>query len=1440
MREERDELRESFRVSPVAILAQVETPPGSLTPALRLAVAWRKAEMGGKRKESWALGVARRPRQDIRTLLGCRAAASPQAALPPVLPLANLLAGSAVSLGGGSSCSSAGSFIAGGSGRVHLGNGSGFIGQGGCSRRSSSSSCSGRRLGRGTPCGGTVVIDVDEGEGGEAVCTASTTVGAAAQLQSRLPPEDPHDGVVEPCAGWKSALDEVAPAFFPAPPSSSSSSAGGRGSRAGSGGGCSAAGGSPAGLLEPWARQPQSTASTWAACIQRCGRRPAAGVAGAGTAASEVALHAAALARLNGAQRDAATSEPRAPLVIVAGAGTGKTTTLLGRVGHLVSKGADPRQILLLTFSNNSADDIADRLAGALGPRVAQGVTCTTIHSFCLALLRCFGTKLGFDTAVKVAEKGTLRALLAEAWQWSALEPERRLCAKWLGLDMLGPRSWNHIFQALRKQDPDGVRECLQQPLVTSAAGMPSKPRRNVARTPKGAELLLPMSELQSLLTASSPLLCLGAFQYGYFFPGFREAGDDGRVWWAAPRGLRLRQGRVPKGAVLRKLELMQEASVSVMLDTGEDLPQVVKNALAAAPWAQVLLRFEVPTAPTKDSPAFLRSREDARWRKWLARAAFLQLQRRHDGRFEASAEPHRLPSLTPAAAQRSGPAKGEPRPSVLPKGGQVTDLLKRIFMAKRKGQTAGDFAVTEHPGCLAFCWTYLREHMRHRGLVDFDDLLLMAGQLLQLDDVSRVVRAQQRHILVDEFQDVSGVQFNVLRPLVDGAPGRSLCVVGDDDQTIYAWNGSTTQIFQMLREHCGPTHRLVQLTENYRSSQSILRLGHLALTQNERRIPKELRACAAWAADAGQCPPPLLWECAAPEDEAQAIAEEIEVLLGRQATDTAGCQAGVHGGSEEPLARPRDIAVLYRRFNFQGKVHHPLVHELAQRRIPYYVVREAPFWEQAFAQDLLAYLRLVSGAGPDDEAFERAVLRPPRGFGRGALERLRERQALEAEAAGEAGEPGRRRSLEQVARAAVQASCRSGTQLVHELPKKALLGLRSFLDLLAELRLLCATLSVDRALALVAARGGYCEWYEADRKKQRKKKMQSQGVAGFSDSGEEGSSDDAAAAVVGARAAAEAAADEEVEDEEDEDEPVAEGDPELLAPEGAEVASNRQLLESTGSDEGMKSGNNGGESTAKLPGKIAEAVAIAKYFAERWESPFAQNAALHANDAAEAAAPATSPPAASPPTLFLMCGRRLLARAAASLEARLELAAALPGSLLERLAADCGAGGRLQAEDFVAKVTLDPKDTTSRGKSRGRGQAAGPARGVCISTIHAAKGLEWPVVFVARWNQGFMPMESPQVEVLDSSGFKVKRQPTIEEAEGHQEEERRLAHVAFTRAQKRLVLTYVRHWSSRSNDRCQISSLPLPDPLLPEGQPGAAMWLRTRPKSRMELDWDP
>ena len=154
-------------------------------------------------------------------------------------------------------------------------------------------------------------------------------------------------------------------------------------------------------------------------------------------------------------------------------------------------------------------------------------------------------------------------------------------------------------------------------------------------------------------------------------------------------------------------------------------------------------------------------------------------------------------------------------------------------------------------------------------------------------------------------------------------------------------------------------------------------------------------------------------------------------------------------------------------------------------------------------------------------------------------------------------------------------------------------------------------------------------------------------------------------------------------------------------------------------------------------------------------------------------------------------------------------LMTSIPEQIIDKTAAACG-GGRLQVEDFLSWVQTDPKavacaaDEAQPNSEMRRGQGT-----ISVSTIHAAKGLQWKVVFVPRWNAGFIPSRASPVEEVQPDGTIRRRQLTEAELRQHAEEERRLAHVAVTRAKEQLVMTYV----TCNNETVSTISLPKASP---------------------------
>ncbi len=244
-------------------------------------------------------------------------------------------------------------------------------------------------------------------------------------------------------------------------------------------------------------------------------------------------------------------------------------------------------------------------------------------------------------------------------------------------------------------------------------------------------------------------------------------------------------------------------------------------------------------------------------------------------------------------------------------------------------------------------------------GLVDFAELLLRAHELwLKNPELLEHYRRRFRHILVDEFQDTNAIQYASVRMLA-GETGVPF-VVGDDDQSIYAWRGA--KIENILRfEKDFPGTRVVKLEQNYRSTGNILKAANALISHNSTRLGKNL-----WT-DGSDGAPIRVYAAYNEQDEAQFVMERI-----KQWQETGGVR--------------REVAVLYRS-NAQSRVFEE---RLMLEAIPYRVYGGLRFFERQEIKDCLAYLRLIENRN-DDASLERIINVPTRGIGAKSLDLLRD-----------------------------------------------------------------------------------------------------------------------------------------------------------------------------------------------------------------------------------------------------------------------------------------------------------------------------------------------------------------------------------------------------------------------------------------------------------------
>ncbi|MCA3748741.1 MAG: DNA helicase PcrA [Rubrobacter sp.] len=285
------------------------------------------------------------------------------------------------------------------------------------------------------------------------------------------------------------------------------------------------------------------------------------------------------------------------------------------------------------------------------------------------------------------------------------------------------------------------------------------------------------------------------------------------------------------------------------------------------------------------------------------------------------------------------------------------------------------------------------QQRLYENNAVDFDDLIMQTVALLELfPEVRERYQERFRYIHVDEYQDTNHAQYRLVNILA--AKHRNLCVVGDDDQSVYSWRGADIRnILDFERDY--PEARVVKLEQNYRSTQTILDAANAVVANNVSRKAKRL-----WTAgEEGE----RIRVFAAGDEYAEArfVVSEIRRLL--------------DGG-----ARPSDVAVFYRT-NAQSRT---LEDVLVREGIPYQVIGGLRFYERAEIKDAMAYLSVIANPA-DDVSLERIANVPKRGLGATSLGKLQEHarragttlyEALaEPEAAGLSGKA--RRACEELRR---------------------------------------------------------------------------------------------------------------------------------------------------------------------------------------------------------------------------------------------------------------------------------------------------------------------------------------------------------------------------------------------------------------------------------------
>lgn len=292
--------------------------------------------------------------------------------------------------------------------------------------------------------------------------------------------------------------------------------------------------------------------------------------------------------------------------------------------------------------------------------------------------------------------------------------------------------------------------------------------------------------------------------------------------------------------------------------------------------------------------------------------------------------------------------------------------VLAQISRLKDQMQTPEEFLASVNSDyrlkCIGQLYASYQRRLQEANAVDFDDIILLTVRLLQeYEDVRDYYQRKFRYVLIDEYQDTNHLQY-LLASLLAGRH-ENICVVGDDDQSIYRFRGATIEnILNFENEYQGA--RLIRLEQNYRSTQCILDAANAVIANNHSRKGKKL-----WTEN-GQGDRVRIYEASDGVEEANYVANRI-------LTDSHGQNYG-------------DFAVLY-RMNAQSNA---LEYALKRNGIPYQVVGGMKFFDRAEVKDMLAYLALINNPS-DDLRLRRIINTPARGIGNASVERV---QALAAE----------------------------------------------------------------------------------------------------------------------------------------------------------------------------------------------------------------------------------------------------------------------------------------------------------------------------------------------------------------------------------------------------------------------------------------------------------
>lgn len=364
------------------------------------------------------------------------------------------------------------------------------------------------------------------------------------------------------------------------------------------------------------------------------------------------------------------------------------------------------------------------------------------------------------------------------------------------------------------------------------------------------------------------------------------------------------------------------------------------------------------------------------------------------------------------------------------PKLYKPADVLNAISRAKNELVSPEEYqksAKEPWEKVVAAVYRRYQAALAENRALDFDDLINKAVELLESKpDILEKWQRRWRYILVDEYQDVNDAQYRFVHLLA--SKHRNICVVGDDDQSIYGWRGANVRLILRFHEDY-PDAKVIYLEQNYRSTKKILECANAVISQNQDRAPKKL-----WTAN--------------PDGE------DVVVYGAVNETEEAEWAVSVINDLVGCGRRYGDVAILYRTNAMSRHFEEALIEE----GIPYRIVGGVRFYERAEVKDLVAYLRLAHNPS-DNVSAQRILMRPPRGIGEKTAALVRQIAAERA--------------------VGLLEACRILAQDERTRPA-ARRALADFVELMESLAAQAETASVATMARLAAEKTGYLAWLQA------------------------------------------------------------------------------------------------------------------------------------------------------------------------------------------------------------------------------------------------------------------------------------------------------------------------------------------------------------------------